>query len=78
MTAEPAHVKVFMEAWSKYALTLSRQMGLKGPRFSSKIGDSLDEEKLDLFSEEQLVQLFELYKETSKPVDTNTDPHLKL
>ncbi|TRY69445.1 hypothetical protein TCAL_05626 [Tigriopus californicus] len=70
--ANQEQTQVFMEAWSKYALQLTRQIGLKGPQTSKTLGDSLRVEDLDQFSGEQLAQLFELYQETSKPM-TPTD-----
>ena len=44
------------------------------------MGLSLTEEELDNFSEDQLDQLFALYKETQKPVDPDNplgdNPHV--
>ena len=60
----------------KYAIDLSKQMGVKNLTKSEKIGTPLKEEDLDNFSEEQLSQLYELYSEAKKPIDPTKDPHL--
>lgn len=51
-------------------------MGVKSLTKADKIGVALREEDLDKFSDEQLSQLYELYSEAKKPVDTEKDPHL--
>ena len=51
-------------------------MGVKSLTKADKIGVALKEEDLDKFSDEQLSQLYELYSEAKKPVDTDKDPHL--
>jgi len=51
-------------------------MGLKGPHTAKKLGEDLNVGELDNFSEEQLAQLYELYNEAKKPIDTEKDPHL--
>lgn len=76
MKADQQQVQLFMEAWAKYAIDLSKQLGLKGVRTSVKVGTPLSEEELDKFSDEQLSQLYELYSEAKKPIDKEKDPHL--
>ncbi len=53
----------------KYALTLARQLRAANAQRQVKLGESFNTEDIDLFSDEQLVQLHELYKETSRPVN---------
>ena len=60
----------------KYAITISKQVGLKGPVTAKKLGENLNTEDLDNFSDEQLAQLYELYSEAKKPIDSEKDPHL--
>ena len=56
----------------KYAITLSQQLD---PRVKTlHIGSSLDKTDLDLFSQEQLVQLYELYQEATKAPDEDAKP----
>ena len=51
-------------------------MGVKNLTKSETVGVALKEEDLDKFSDEQLAQLYELYSEAKKPIDTTKDPHL--
>jgi len=74
--ADPQQTQIFMEAWAKYAIQISKQMGLKGPHTAKKLGEDLKVDELDNFSEEQLSQLYELYSEAKKPIDPEKDPHL--
>jgi len=74
--ADPQQTQIFMEAWAKYAITISKQVGLKGPVTAQKLGKDLKVEELDSFSDEQLAQLYELYSEVKKPIDVEKDPHL--
>ncbi|MCL4126706.1 UNVERIFIED_CONTAM: hypothetical protein GTU68_000099 [Idotea baltica] len=53
-----------MVEWTDYAIKLTEQLGIKGPRLSKPIGESFTESDLDKFSDEQIVQLHELYNET--------------
>ncbi|PNF42998.1 Succinate dehydrogenase assembly factor 3, mitochondrial [Cryptotermes secundus] len=55
-----AEASVFMVEWTKYAVTLAQQLGLKGPKYAKKLGENLDENKLDQMREDQLMQLYEL------------------
>ena len=78
--AEPQQVQFFMEAWAKYAIDLSKQMGVKSLTKEKadklKVGANFREADLDNFSDEQLAQLYELFSEAKKPIDTEKDPHL--
>ncbi|KAF4526085.1 hypothetical protein B566_EDAN007578 [Ephemera danica] len=51
---------IFVAEWTQYALTLAEQLGLKGPKTGSKIGNELPETKLDDFRDDQIAQLYEL------------------
>ena len=51
-------------------------MGVKNLTKSETVGVALKEEDLDKFSDEQLAQLYELYSEAKKPIDTTKDPYL--
>lgn len=54
-----AEATLFMTEWTKYALTLSEQMGLRG-KAKSKIGEPVSEDDLQSLRDEQVVQLYEL------------------
>ena len=60
----------------KYAIDLSKQLGVKGVKTGVKVGKPLEESDLDKFSDEQLGQLYDLYSEAKKPIDKEKDPHL--
>ncbi|KAM5157376.1 succinate dehydrogenase assembly factor 3, mitochondrial isoform 2-T3 [Mantella aurantiaca] len=67
---QPAEAKLFMKEWESYAAMLWEQAksGLYNPNTRTMAyGASLSEEKLDLFSEEQIGQLHELMQEATKP-----------
>jgi len=65
--ATPEQTIAFMESWAKYAITVSKQMGIKGPQTSiGSLGVQMTQEDLNQFSETQLHQLFELYSEATK------------
>ena len=52
-------------------------MGIKGPHTAKGgLGEALREDDLESFSAEQVAQLYELYQESSKPIDLANDPHL--
>ena len=53
--------------FQKYAITVSRQIGVKGPQSSTgTIGAQMSVDELNQFSETQLHQLFDLYSEATK------------
>ena len=57
-----------LDDFQKYAMTLSKQLGLRGPvGTDGKLGNTFSEAELNQFSDEQLAQLYELYNEASKP-----------
>jgi len=64
--ADATQTKVFLEAWAKYAITLTKQLGVKGHHMSKPIGQNLTSEDFNYLSDEQVVQLHELYKEAKQ------------
>ncbi|XP_067686676.1 succinate dehydrogenase assembly factor 3, mitochondrial-like [Haliotis asinina] len=58
--------KIFMSEWTKYYITLAKQLGQRKQK--QMIGVELSEELLDNFREEQIGQLMELLKESQKPM----------
>nr|CAB3219754.1 protein ACN9 homolog, mitochondrial-like [Phallusia mammillata] len=61
----PEFVPEFMSQWQTYAKTLQAQ--LQQESLHSKVGSSLPVDALEEFSEDQILQLHELLKETQKP-----------
>ena len=61
-----AEADVFLKEWTSYAITLAKQLS-KRTAFQS-FGVDLVETQLEDFREEQVVQLYELFQESSKPV----------
>jgi len=74
--ATPEQTLTFMESWAKYAITVSKQVGIKGPQSSTgTIGTQLTFNEIDtLFSEDQLVQLFDLYNASTGIPDMKESP----
>lgn len=70
-TAEPKFVAPFLIQWKEYADLLEAQIAKsfsQGDTLNPKVGASIPEELLEKdFKSEQVVQLHELMKETSKP-----------
>ena len=56
-------------------MNISQQVGIKGPKTASgEIGKQLKTEEIDtLFSDEQLLQLFDLYKASTGLPELETD-----
>ncbi|KAF6033079.1 hypothetical protein EB796_008660 [Bugula neritina] len=59
--ANEAHTALFMKEWTKYYVTLSNQVGKNTS--SNFLGQKMTTETLDNFTDDQLVQLHELYTE---------------
>ncbi len=51
-------------SFQNYALTLSKQLGLQGIKKQAELGEAFTEKDLDHFSDEQIIQLHELYEAT--------------
>ncbi|QQP53026.1 ACN9 protein -like protein_ mitochondrial [Caligus rogercresseyi] len=70
--ADPTQTRIFMDEWTTYAINLSKQLGIKGPKTAKPVGSKMSELHVDSLSEEQIVQLYELYQETiKKPSEAN-------
>ena len=59
----------FSPQFQNYALTMSKQLDSKRHVRGLGLGQAIKPEEIDLFTGEQLAQLFELYEETQKPQD---------
>ena len=59
----------FFHQFQNYALTMSKQLDSKSHVRGIGLGQAIKPEEIDLFTGEQLAQLFELYEETAKPQD---------
>ncbi|XP_076056957.1 succinate dehydrogenase assembly factor 3 [Oratosquilla oratoria] len=59
-SSEQTHT--FMVEWTNYAITLAKQLGIRGTHMSKPIGKYIKEQQLDEFSGEQIYQLQELYE----------------
>ncbi|XP_044147700.1 succinate dehydrogenase assembly factor 3, mitochondrial [Bufo gargarizans] len=64
-----AEAKLFMKEWEDYAAMLWEQakQGIEHSEAKGHYGAPLTENKLDYFNEEQIGQLHELMRETTKP-----------
>jgi len=60
-----AEADVFLHEWTSYAITLAKQLS-KRTAFQS-FGLNITEDQLQSFKEEQVVQLYELFQEATKP-----------
>ena len=58
---EPQVFIVYLFCLQKYAVTLAQQLGLKGPKYAKKLGENLDNGRLDQMREDQITQLYELF-----------------
>ncbi|XP_051992261.1 succinate dehydrogenase assembly factor 3, mitochondrial [Xyrauchen texanus] len=66
-TASHEEVKRFMVEWEDYKDTLQTQVLESGGNKKLVFGADLSEEKLKLFQDEQIGQLYELMLESNKP-----------
>ncbi|NP_001156281.1 protein ACN9 homolog, mitochondrial [Acyrthosiphon pisum] len=62
----PKETQIFMLEWSKYTLTLSEQL-LKNAKSNIGFGKNIDKDDgvLDSFTDDQILQLYNLFKETT-------------
>ncbi|XP_025425646.1 succinate dehydrogenase assembly factor 3, mitochondrial [Sipha flava] len=62
----PKEAQIFMIEWSKYTLTLSEQL-LKNAKANIGFGKNLSTQEgvLDSFTDDQIVQLYNMLKETT-------------
>lgn len=64
---------LFVIEWTNYAVHLSKQLGLGVyGRPTPKIGENLKVDDLDRFSEDQIVQLYELMKAARNTDENNS------
>lgn len=61
---------VFLGEWTSYAITLAKQLS-KRTAFQS-FGIDLKGDQLEDFKEEQVVQLYELFQESTKPLSDDS------
>ncbi|XP_064396856.1 succinate dehydrogenase assembly factor 3, mitochondrial-like [Halichondria panicea] len=75
--ASSEHARLFLREWTDFAETLDEQLqtsSTPGPstvRATTTVGHGLSQKELNLLNEQQLLQLFELFKETKKPTEPN-------
>ncbi|KAM7361489.1 succinate dehydrogenase assembly factor 3 [Cochliomyia hominivorax] len=55
----PMEAQLFMTEWAKYAVTISKQLGLRG-KPQGTLGDELDPKTVEMLKDDQVVQLYEL------------------
>lgn len=61
------HAQAFMVEWTNYAITLAKQLGVRGSHTAKTFGRPLSQTELDNFTDEQVHQLYELYEAASNP-----------
>ncbi|KAK2576097.1 hypothetical protein KPH14_007432 [Odynerus spinipes] len=59
-TCNATETHIFLNEWTDYALSLAKQLGIRGPQTAQPLGKSLKEEDFDKLRDEQLYQLYEL------------------
>ncbi|XP_073839033.1 succinate dehydrogenase assembly factor 3 [Musca autumnalis] len=59
LKCNPMEAQLFMTEWAKYAVTISKQLGIRGKPLGT-LGDDLDEETVEMLKDDQVVQLYEL------------------
>ncbi|KAG5682253.1 hypothetical protein PVAND_011617 [Polypedilum vanderplanki] len=62
-------ITTFMWEWTDYAITLAKQLGIKGIQREERLGKNLDESQLSYLNDEQSVQLYELYLASKGGID---------
>nr|CAD7193736.1 unnamed protein product [Timema douglasi] len=55
-----AEAAAFMNEWTRYAVTIAQQLGIRGPKYSEKLGQNLEESFLHEMRDDQVQQLFDL------------------
>lgn len=75
--AAPEQAKTFMVEWTNYAITIAKQLGIRGAHTARSLGSQLSETDLEDFNDEQIRQLFELHEAATVPKkegsETNVD-----
>ncbi|XP_061386220.1 succinate dehydrogenase assembly factor 3, mitochondrial [Musca vetustissima] len=59
LKCNPMEAQLFMTEWAKYAVTISKQLGIRGKPLGT-LGDDLDQETVEMLKDDQVVQLYEL------------------
>lgn len=74
--AAPEHAQAFMVEWTNYAITVAKQLGVRGSHTAKTLGRPLSSNELDNFNDEQVHQLYELYEAANnpEPPDSTQDP----
>ncbi|KAF7277900.1 succinate dehydrogenase assembly factor 3 [Rhynchophorus ferrugineus] len=67
----PQEAVIFMNEWTNYAISLAKQLGMKGD--TANIGSGLSSDFLESLSDEQVVQLYELMKASTAPPSETCD-----
>ncbi|XP_047469946.1 succinate dehydrogenase assembly factor 3, mitochondrial-like isoform X2 [Penaeus chinensis] len=60
--ATPEQTQAFMVEWTNYAITIAKQLGVRGAHMSKTFGQNFKVSDLENFNDEQVYQLYELYK----------------
>lgn len=60
--ANNSEAKIFMDQWGDYCVTLAKQLGVPAIKRKEKIGSELNPEILENLREEQIAQIYELFK----------------
>lgn len=69
--ANKTEVEIFLHEWTKYYMTLAKQLGTRSKH--QTIGQNLSPELLNSFSDEQVGQLKELFDATKKPLESSSE-----
>nr|XP_045585760.1 succinate dehydrogenase assembly factor 3, mitochondrial-like [Procambarus clarkii] len=71
--ATPEQAQIFMSEWTNYAVTIAKQLGIRGTHTAKVIGAPLNEGDLAKFSDVQIYQLFELHEAARDPETLDTE-----
>ncbi|XP_075146078.1 succinate dehydrogenase assembly factor 3 [Haematobia irritans] len=55
----PMEAQLFMTEWAKYAVTITKQLGIRG-KPTGTLGEDIDEQTVEMLKDDQAVQLYEL------------------
>ncbi|XP_054003154.1 succinate dehydrogenase assembly factor 3, mitochondrial [Hylaeus anthracinus] len=70
-TCNDVETIIFLNEWTDYAVTLAKQLGLKGPHTAKPLGQNLTQEDIDKFRDEQVIQLYELMNAATNKTEKN-------
>ncbi|KAK7076577.1 acetate non-utilizing protein 9 [Halocaridina rubra] len=60
--ADTEQAKTFMVEWTNYAISIAKQLGVRGAHTAKDLGSQLSDTDLEKFSDEQIYQLYELHE----------------